>query len=358
MSNTLKSVAKRSVLSGCLVLAVLCSTGAVSGQEAGPQGWRRFVPGPNVYSRSHDSIKAAFRDAVHDASQSTVVVLSNRRRVALGTVVGADGFVITKASELEGELDCLFADKRQLEAQIIGVSREHDLALLKVEATGLTPVVWSDRDPPAIGAWLATTSFADTPHAIGIVSAQPREIVMPQAVLGIRLEPAENGPRVIGVILDSGASRARIREGDVVLKVDNDEMTSPDDVSAAIRKRMPGEDVTLLIQRGDEQKSVTATLGDINSLGNSTQAEIMESLGGPLSKRRAGFPSVLQHDTVLKPRDCGGPVVDIDGKVAGINIARASRVASFAIPASVVQSVVPRLMSDSYLVRTAKPPTD
>ena len=66
-------------------------------------------------------------------------------------------------------------------------------------------------------------------------------------------------------------------------------------------------------------------------------------MGGPLSLRNNGFPDVIQHDTVLKPSDCGSPVVDLDGKVIGINIARAGRTESYAIPADVVKKVVEEL---------------
>jgi serine protease Do len=77
----------------------------------------------------------------------------------------------------------------------------------------------------------------------------------------------------------------------------------------------------------------------------------MDSLGGPLSRRRAGFPSVLQHDSVLRPRDCGGPIVDLDGNVVGVNIARASRVASYALPVSVVRPVVAEMLQHAVADR-------
>src|SRR5262249_53128260 len=59
-----------------------------------------------------------------------------------------------------------------------------------------------------------------------------------------------------------------------------------------------------------------------------------------LSGRRRGFPTVLQHDTVLRPSDCGGPLVGLDGNVIGVNIARAGRTARYAIPAEDVGAVV------------------
>jgi serine protease Do len=75
-------------------------------------------------------------------------------------------------------------------------------------------------------------------------------------------------------------------------------------------------------------------------LGNSE-----EFMGSFLSNRRSGFPFILQHDTVLKQTDCGGPLVDLDGKVVGINIARAGRVESYAIPAQAVRELLPDLLS-------------
>ena len=68
-------------------------------------------------------------------------------------------------------------------------------------------------------------------------------------------------------------------------------------------------------------------------------------MGSVLSNRRGGFPKILQHDTVIKPADCGGPLVDLDGKVVGINIARAGRSESYAIPSEAVRELLLPLMS-------------
>ena len=62
--------------------------------------------------------------------------------------------------------------------------------------------------------------------------------------------------------------------------------------------------------------------------------------GGPFSEKRFGFSTVISHDSVITPADCGGPLVDLHGNVVGINIARSMRVASFAIPIKDVQQFV------------------
>ncbi len=71
----------------------------------------------------------------------------------------------------------------------------------------------------------------------------------------------------------------------------------------------------------------------------------MNSLGVGVSTRSDNFPAVVQHDTVLKPVDCGGPVVDLSGKVVGVNIAHAGRTETYCLPADVLIDVMYDLMS-------------
>ena len=86
-----------------------------------------------------------------------------------------------------------------------------------------------------------------------------------------------------------------------------------------------------------------------------TRGMLQNSIGGKLSTRRAGFPVALQHDTVLRPEDCGGPVVDLSGKVIGINIARAGRTETFAIPAGEVVGLIEDLKSGKLAPAGYKP---
>ena len=65
--------------------------------------------------------------------------LRRRPRVALGTVVAADGLIVTKASQLTAKLECQLADGRKLPATVVGQDEATDLALLHVDAKNLTP---------------------------------------------------------------------------------------------------------------------------------------------------------------------------------------------------------------------------
>jgi serine protease Do len=64
---------------------------------------------------------------------------------------------------------------------------------------------------------------------------------------------------------------------------------------------------------------------------------------------------VLQHDTDLFPHQCGGPLFDISGNAVGLNIARAARITSYAIPANAVLRVFEELKNkgDASLLKEA-----
>ena len=63
-----------------------------------------------------------------------VRVCCDGRNGVLGTIVGPHGWVLTKASELHGKLTCRLRDGRQLDARIVGLSPQYDLAMLKMES--------------------------------------------------------------------------------------------------------------------------------------------------------------------------------------------------------------------------------
>jgi len=301
--------------------------------------------------RNTYKVKNAFRDAVRAPIKSTVRVLSGGRRVALGAIVGADGYVLTKASEVKQDIECQLFDGRRLKAEIIGTQDEYDLALLKIDAKDLPSIEWSDSEPPPVGSWLATPGLETIPISIGVVSVAPREIAERVPVLGIILEDSEKGPKVHRVVPDSNAAKAGIIENDIITHLDDKREESRDGLIKAIRQHRPGDKVRLRILRGKRELTVDAELGELAQLTHGKEY-FQFGLGGRLSQRRAGFPVALQHDTVLQPNQCGGPLVDLDGKTVGINIARANRVASYALPASAVKPLVDQLKSGTMVSTT------
>jgi len=75
----------------------------------------------------------------------------------------------------------------------------------------------------------------------------------------------------------------------------------------------------------------------------------MNRLGGEVSQRAEGFELALQHDTALQPEQCGGPLVNLEGKAIGLNIARGGRVASYALPIALVKQISEDLKAKARL---------
>jgi serine protease Do len=67
-------------------------------------------------------------------------------------------------------------------------------------------------------------------------------------------------------------------------------------------------------------------------------------MSGEFSPRRSGFPRILQHDILGSRSVTGGPLLDLDGRCIGMNIARADRAQSFAIPVEDLKEIAARLM--------------
>jgi len=305
----------------------------------------------NASERNAYKVKNAFRDVVQGSIKCTVRVFSASRRVALGAIVDSDGYVLTKASELKQEIECQLFDGRRLKAEIVGMHDEYDLALLKIDAKDLPTIEWDESEPPPVGSWLATPGLETIPISIGVVSVTPRKIERRIPVLGIILEDAEKGPQVFRVVPESNAAKAGMQRDDVITHLDGDQVKSRDTLIQAIRQHRPGDKVRLKILRGGKELTVDAELGEMAQLTHGREF-FQFALGGRLSERRGGFPLALQHDTVLHPDQCGGPLVDLNGKTIGINIARASRVASYALPASIVKPLVDRLKSGTMVSTT------
>ncbi len=327
------------------------------------RSWRRFLA-PGVNAKNHASVKAAFGDMVASAAPATVRILADGEAAALGAVVQSNGYILSKASLLSGKLTCKLADGRELDARIVASQEENDLALLKVDADDLTPVSWRTGDPPLPGSWVATVGQGEGPLAIGVISTGPRRIRgsrrprSARGLLGVTLQEANSGPRIATVMKESGAERAGLKIGDVVRSIGPKAITSVRQMVDTVGSHPPGTTISLVVARQGKKLKISATLGKPSEGSPFSRSPEDAWGGGPFSERRYGFPLALSHDMAVDPHDCGGPVVDTDGKVVGINIARALRVTTYAIPADVARQALADLKKaerTARIVEAARP---
>jgi serine protease Do len=182
-----------------------------------------------------------------------------------------------------------------------------------------------------------------------VISAEPRAIPgqagppPPAGWLGIEVGHGPSG-RFIGSVVPRGpAAEAGLRPGDEIVGIDGVDMRSAEQIVKTVGGHPDGRTIALSVVRGEESLQLSARLAKPRV----PPAPQDQWGGGPFSERRSGFPVVLPHDTPLYPKDCGGPLVDTDGRAVGVNIARALRVTTYALPASTVREVVDDLKRKS-----------
>ncbi len=98
-----------------------------------------------------------------------------------GVVISEDGFIATNNHVIEkaSVIEVVFPDRRSYPARLVGRDPNTDLALLKVEATGLTAVPFGNSDNVQVGEWVLAIGYPlslNTTVTAGIVSAKGRSI--------------------------------------------------------------------------------------------------------------------------------------------------------------------------------------
>ncbi len=146
------------------------------------------------------------------------------------------------------------------------------------------------------------------------------------------------------VYFGTGADMAGLRSGDRIRAIDGQKLASQQEALAALKSCQAGQSVQLTIQRGSDEMETQVKMMDLSEdLTDETEMEV----NGAISARSSGFTTIFMHDTVLLPNQCGGPLVNLDGRAVGINIARAGRVSSYALPTAVVRSQVNQMLSSA-----------
>lgn len=101
------------------------------------------------------------------------------RGLGSGFIVGSDGYILTNAHVVDKSdtITVKLLDKREFKADLIGMDRRTDVALLKIKADGLPRVATGSAEKLKVGAWVvaigASLGFENTVTA-GIVSAKER----------------------------------------------------------------------------------------------------------------------------------------------------------------------------------------
>lgn len=306
-----------------------------------------------------DEFNDSLKPALTEAAKSTVRVWSGRNRLAYGTVVGDGRRVLTKWSEIarsNGNLRVESSAGEAVPAKVAGVYEDDDIAVLETTGTPLAPVKWSPEDPK-LGGFLAAPQPDGRPAAFGVVSVLERNLrETDKAYLGVEADPRFEGPgvRIAGISEDSGSAAAGLKPGDIILKVGERPISGLLELKNSLVGVSPGSTVKVIARSGGKEKTFDVLLGNRPNLMTNFPGDrlrVMERMGGEISRVRDSFSRAIQTDMRPQPDQIGGPVVDLQGRVIGITIARADRTRSFVMPAAAVQELLKKEPVDPSLVK-------
>jgi serine protease Do len=259
---------------------------------------------------------------------------------------------LTKASEVLGAKALAVAvDQAHFrEVRVLAVDATWDVALLKIEASGLVPVAYAPTSAVPQGTWVvangATTRTARRLLA-GIVSAKIREIpASGGAALGVVLNGKSKFLEVDEVNEKSGAKEAGLQKGDVILSIEGKKLKKIEDIAEVLKDRKAGSTVKMTYRRKGVETTVDVRLAARGEMFTD-QMNRNDEMSGEFSPRRSGFPRVMQHDILGSKSVVGGPLLDLDGRCIGMNIARANRAESFAIPVEDLKELAGRLIKQA-----------
>ncbi|MCA9068905.1 MAG: DegQ family serine endoprotease [Planctomycetaceae bacterium] len=263
-----------------------------------------------------------------------------------GVVISEDGYLLSNNHVVRNadEVTVILSDERQFKAELVGSDAATDLAVLKIDATGLTPAKLGDSSSLSVGDWvLAIGSPMGLEQTVtaGIISATGRanvgiadyedflqtdaainpgnsggpllnlrgEVIgintaissrgggndgigfaipvnmakwvanqliengeVKRGFLGVMIQDlngplakklnvnVDDGALVAQVLSDSPASKAGLKPGDVVMKLDGHKVNSPKSLQNAVEKLDIGKAYDLTILRGGEEQTLSVTI--------------------------------------------------------------------------------------------------
>ena len=128
------------------------------------------------------------------------------RGVGSGFILTNDGFIMTNAHVVEGadEVIVTLTDNREYKAKIIGADKRSDVAVVKIEATGLVAVKIGDTNRLRVGEWVMAIGSPfglENTVTAGIVSAKQRETgdYLPFIQTDVAINPGNSGGPLINM---------------------------------------------------------------------------------------------------------------------------------------------------------------
>jgi S1-C subfamily serine protease len=238
-----------------------------------------------------------------------------------------------------------------------------------MEASGL-PAVTIVPEEVAVGTLVAAVSVDEDPLATGVISVPARSLSeKTKGALGIefKMDAEMDGTGVpIGKLVSGcAAEKAGLKPDDKIIAVNGEPVPYPATLMRMVSAMKPGDPVKVRYSRDGKEAELEFPLSSREELLRVRQEAILKEtgmknlpdrrsldptaqMGSSLSGNASGYPKAVQSDLTIDANECGGPVVDVDGRIVAISIARAERVSTYMIPGKVVADLLSDLKSGKF----------
>ena len=222
-----------------------------------------------------------------------------------GVIISEDGYIVTNNHVIDNadKLEVLLNDNSSYEARIVGTDEASDLALIKIDAKGLSPITFGDSESVKIGEWVlavgnpfgfnstVTAIYSNTGSYSGFSFAIPTSIVkkvmadirqygtVQRAMLGCSvveldaklakekgITAVKAGCLVKDVNDMSTAKELGLKEDDVITAINGVEVHNFAQLVEQISKFRPGDKISVTYCRDNKSYTKTGVLR--NSQGN------------------------------------------------------------------------------------------
>lgn len=321
-------------------------------------------------SRRSPAVHAALAPLVEPLLSSIAEVFVDSRAVGYALAVDDRGHYIAKDSDVgdvSRDVALSLPDGVTVAVERVARDRNLDLVLLRSGEESV-PVDWASDGEVALGELVVSAGRDVEPLSWGVRALDRRvagrgDVTAAYLGVGVReltdeereARGVETGAMVANVLAGSAAARAKLTPGDIVMRIGSTPVSNADDVGRSVRGHAAGDVIEVeAIDAEGTPRVLRARLG-VRQLQSGPQASTPTY---PASRRSSGFGEVLQHDGPVAAHRIGGPVVDLDGRVVGMNIARVDRTKTYALPAQVVSTAAQRLIAEALAANGPLPLRD
>ncbi|QYF96120.1 Do family serine endopeptidase [Massilia sp. PAMC28688] len=213
-----------------------------------------------------------------------------QRGVGSGFIISGDGYVLTNAHVVEGADDVIvtLTDRREFKAKVLGADKRSDVALLKLDTTGLPHLTIGDPNRIRVGEWVIAIGSPfnlDNTVTAGIISAKSRDTgeFLPLIQSDVAVNPGNSGGPLInmrGEVIGINSQIATLSGAynGISFAVPIDEVMR---VSDQLKKSGKVTRGRIGVEIGEVSKEVAESLG----LGRARGVEVARvEAGGPAEK--------------------------------------------------------------------------